>query len=184
VDMQDKVISFIKSRIPNLAENWSKEILHLDFMDHYKNLSEEELKKRNNAVYKNLIEWFESGASNATAEQYFEGLGAKRFKEGFALTEINYAFFLDKKVLFKEINDDIGFTKELGSAEAVNLICTLGNFFDLGNFYIIRGYNSAMIEKLENSNKFSSGELDNLMFKGSLDEDDLDNDDIIWRHVY
>ena len=153
-------------------------------MTHYKTLPKEELSHRINAVYFNLIKWLKEGASNDNSEQYFEAVGAERIKEGFSLTEINYAFYLTKKVLFGTLLQDNDYISSFSSEGTVEMMFTLSNFFDLGNFFIVRGYSAEVIKRLDATEKLSKEEITNIMIKGSLDDPELENDDIIWRHIY
>lgn len=182
--MYDNIIKYIQNNTADFVKKWSDSVRESDFMTHYIELSDDELSRRCSAVYKNLINWLKSGASDDSSEQYFESVGIDRINEGFSLTEINYAFFLTKKVLFSTLLNDEAFLKEKNSKQTIQLMFTLGNFFDLGNFYIVRGYSAQISKKLNESKKFSREEVEMIMSKSQLDEDELDNDDIIWRHVY
>jgi hypothetical protein len=182
--MFDKVIQYINENSNNFIKKWSEEIQQSEFMIHYKTLPYDELSHRGEAVYLNLIKWLEEGASNDNSEQYFEAVGAERIKEGFSLTEVNYAFYLTKKVLFNSFLKENEFVKSLAPDHAVEMMFTLGNFFDLGNFFIIRGYGAQILKRLNESDKLSTEEINKIMAKDSLDDPDLDNDEIIWRHIY
>ncbi len=182
--MYNEIIQYIKNRNDEFVKKWTEEVRQSEFMTHYVELPDEELVKRGEAVYSNLINWLKSGASNDSSEQYFESVGVERINEGFSLTEINYAFSLTKKVLFNSLLNEGEFQDKLDSKQSIELMFTLGNFFDLGNFYIVRGYSAQITKKLNESNKFSREEVEKIMSKSSLDSEELDSDDIIWRHVY
>ncbi|MBN1302423.1 MAG: RsbRD N-terminal domain-containing protein [Melioribacteraceae bacterium] len=182
--MHAKLIDFINENIGNIINNWCDEVQNSEFMDHYKTLSRDELIKRGEAVLINLLNWFNKGASTESTKQYFEGIGAIRLQEGFSLTEVNYAFYSIKKNLIEFIISDDNLKQILPQNETCTIMNTLNNFFDLGNFFILRGYNSEMFNKIEETGKLSSSELKRIFRKGSLDVDEIDGDEIIWRHIY
>lgn len=182
--MYEKIIARIKETTESLTEKWASEMKASEYMEHYKTLNDEELKRRGEAVYLNLIKWVESGAKSDQTADYFENVGSDRLQEGFSLTEVYYAIHLVKKVLFEALMTDESFKNLIEPSENIELITSIANYFDLGNFFVVRGFHHEMMNRLENTGKFSKDELSSLMSQGSLDEEELDDDEFIWRHVY
>lgn len=178
-----ELISVINSKIDELVDVWAGEIKASEYMEHYKTLSEDELHKRGQAVYSNLISWLDSGASQNETEKYFQEVGSERLKEEFSLSEVNYAIYLLKKLLNESLCADEKLLEKINSKEAFELLSQLSNYFDLGRFFVTRGYSNELFERLEKSNKFSKDELKKIMTKDLLDDDELDSDEFIWRHV-
>ena len=66
-------------------------------------------------------------------------------------------------------------TRKLHAVDAIEFMSVINNYFDLGNFYIIRGYMNMLYSELSNSNKFSHQELERLFTKGALFQESLRN---------
>jgi hypothetical protein len=179
----NKLAAIIKNDINSLTEKWAKEIKKSEYMDNYRNLDNEELFRRGEILYLNLISWLEEGASNVEIEGYFQGIGIERINEGFSLTEINYAIYLLKVILI----DSIAINKELISAtdtsDAFEINAILNNYFDLGIFFVTRGYSQELFMRIERSDKFSKEELNKIISKSALEEEDADSEEFVWRHV-
>jgi hypothetical protein len=62
-------------------------------------------------------------------------------------------------------------------------MAVLNDYFDLGIFYITRGYFNELIAKLDDDKKFTKEEIKNLLTRSAIDWDSINEDEIIWRHV-
>ncbi len=167
--LYDNLISVLTTNIENLARMWVFEVKKSKYMKTYQTLPDEELLKRSKYVFINLIKWLESGASNEEVEQYFENVGAVRNKEGFPLSEVNYALYLVKKIFwsFSVWKDEIMGSFE--KLETIEFITVLNNYFDLGDFFIIRGYFDELFNKLDKSHRFTKDEMEHILVKGAAD---------------
>ena len=179
----NELAASIKKEISSLTSKWAEEIKKSEYMDKYKNLDADELLGRGEILYLNMISWLEEGASNVEIEGYFQGIGVERIKEGFSLTEINYAIYLLKVIL----NDYLATNKDLisstDSSTAFEINAILNNYFDLGIFFVTRGYSQELFSRIERTNKFSKEELNQIISKSALEEEDADSDEFVWRHV-
>ncbi len=164
----NNLIVSIEDNVDDIVRTWKEEITKSEYMTTYRELPDKALTERGKAVYNNLIQWLQSGASNKEIEQYFERIGAERNREGFPLTEVGYALYLSKKVFwsFSLWKEEI--TGLFDTGEAIEFMTVLNNYFDLGNFYIIRGYLKELFAKLDESQKFSKEELESYFLKGAL----------------
>ena len=50
----------------------------------------------------------------------------------------------------------------------------LNNYFDLGDFFIIRGYMNELFKHLDESRRFTKEELENLLTHGALSKESLE----------
>lgn len=177
-----KLIDAINKDAQLMAENYYNEILKSDKMENYGKLDKDLVIKREVDVFKNMISWLSTGSSDDNAEKFFENVGSERFNEGFPLAEINFALHIDKLVVW----DYFIPRKETGlfanNEEFQNTAILLSNYFDLGSFYMTRGYMNGLCAALENTGKFKREELQSIVKKGAFDED-FDMSDIIWYHV-
>ena len=95
----ESLIAIVEKNVDNLADKWTKEVNKCQYLQTYRALTPEELLQRGQKLFSNLLNWLETGASNDDAANYFQKVGANRIAEGFPLTEIYYALYLEKKVL-------------------------------------------------------------------------------------
>lgn len=152
-------------------------------MKNYKKLSKEKLIERHEALYKNLVEWINKGADNDQAEKYFMNVGATRFEEGIPLSEVNYALFITKKVFWEFLSKEKNFFDGQDCNSIIQTLRVISNYFDLGSFYIIRGYTNQLFDKLDIAAKVSREEIQKILEHGVLDDEDIDASEFVWRHV-
>lgn len=179
----NELAAIIKNEINSFTAKWAEEIKKSEYMDHYRNLDGDELFRRGEILYLNLISWLEDGASNVEIEGYFQGIGIERIKEGFSLTEINYAIYLLKVILNDYLVSNKDLISSTDSTNAFEINSILNNYFDLGIFFVTRGYSQELFSRIERTNKFSKEQLNKIISKGALEEEDADSDDFVWRHV-
>lgn len=170
----ESLIAIVEQNIEKLAQAWYVEIKRSEYMKTYNALSDEEILNRGRTLFSNLLKWLGTGADNEEIENFFENVGANRIKEGFPLSEVNYALYLEKKVLwsFVLIQDEI--TVTLSASDAVDFMNILNNYFDLGDFFIIRGYMNELFKHLDESRRFTKEELENLLTHGALSKESLE----------
>lgn len=178
-----KIISFVESNIKNLARTYSEQLIKPEHMITYQKLDPLKIIAREELLYTNFVEWLKSGASNDEAEKLFEKIGAERYNEGFPLTELNFALIITKKVLWNAISQREDLFKDVTYNDFVECVTVINNYFDLGNFYMTRGYVHELFGKLDLSDKISREEIHKILIKGAFDEEDLDKSEIVWRHV-
>jgi hypothetical protein len=154
-----------------------------EYMTTYQKLDEVKVIEREELVFKNFINWLKNGASNDEAEKYFEKVGADRFNEGFPLTEINYALYITKKVFWSTIAWKKELFEDSEFHQLIEYMTILNNYFDLGSFYLIRGYINKLFTKLDISDKLTREEIHTILVRGAFDDDELDKSDFVWRHV-
>ncbi len=181
-----KFISSIRKDMKTLANTWHDLVVKSEYMETYQKLNKGIVLERGEAVFTHLANWMESGASNDVAERYFEGVGRERFKEGFPLTEVIYALYLVKKVFWCCVawRKDVCAESDSSKCEnCVEFLTILNNYFDLGNFYITRGYFQSVFTKLEDLPCTAKDELKKFLKKGAINLESLDKEEFIWRHV-
>lgn len=178
-----KMINFVETHINLLAHSYYEQLMKSEYMTTYQKLDQSKVIAREELVFQNFIKWLKSGASNDEAEKYFEKIGAERFNEGFPLTEINYALYITKKVFWSTIAWKKELFEESDFHHLIECMTILNNYFDLGSFYLIRGYVHELFTKLDISDKLTREEIHKILVRGAFDEDDLDKSDFVWRHV-
>ncbi len=160
-----KIISFLESNTTSLSNAFYEQIIQYDMMKTYKQLEKPVVIERAEKLFLHFIDWLKKGASNEKAEKYFEKVGAERFHEGFPLTEVIYALFTTKKVFWsfiawkEELFDDMDYVK------LIEYVTILNNFFDLGNFFIVKGYINELISKMDESLGYTKEEIKKFLLK-------------------
>ncbi len=177
-----KLIASIEKDVRGMAEKYYEELLKSDKMENYAKLERELVITREENVFINMLNWLSTGRSDDNAEKFFENIGSERFREGFPLAEINFALHIDKQVVWGYIIARKETDLFKSNEEFQNTAILLSNYFDLGNFYMTRGYMNSLYDALENTGKFKREELQSLVKKGAFDED-FDMSEIIWYHI-
>jgi len=163
-----KLIYSIEENLNLMTGQWLNEVKKSDFLVTYKNFDEKEVVNRAKLVYQNLKLWLERGASVDEIAEYFEQIGAQRLKEGFPLTEVHYALYVSKKIFWSNIDWRDNISGNFITNHATEIMSLLNNYFDLGNFYVTRGYFHEMFNMLDSSKTFDKNELENILCKGKL----------------
>lgn len=177
-----KLIASIEKDTRHMAEKYYEDILKSDKMENYAKLDKEKVISREENVFKNMVSWLQTGRGDDKAEKFFENIGSERFSEGFPLAEINFALHIDKLVVWNYLMPKKETDLFTDTEEFQNTAILLSNYFDLGSFYMTRGFMNELYNTLEETGKFKREELQNIVKRGAFDED-FDASDIIWYHV-
>ncbi|MEJ5351053.1 MAG: hypothetical protein WHS65_05615 [Melioribacteraceae bacterium] len=159
-----KIIHFLEDNISSLSNAYYEQVMQSEFMKTYQKFDKAKVIERAEKVFLNFVDWLKKGASNIEAEKYFENVGAERFREGFPLTEVNYALYTTKKVFWSYIAWKEELFEGLDFVNTIEYITILNNFFDLGNFYITKGYIQELVNKIDESAQYSKEEIKKFLF--------------------
>jgi len=168
-----KIVSLIDKRKKMIAEEWMGKVRETEYMPTYNQYSDNELTRRAEKLVKNLLIFLQAEGSLRDVGEYFVNLGKIRYNEKFPLSEIQFAVYLTKKILWKYILSESIFEKALDAYLAMDIITAIHDFFDKGIFYIIRGYMENQYVSIKKEEKISERNLKKYFFKGSsfkLDE--------------
>jgi hypothetical protein len=130
-----------------------------------------------------LREWLKEGATNKSAEEYFENVGAIRFNERFPLTEVHYAVYLLKKIFWSRIDWRDKVTGAFETSNATKIMNVFNDYFDLASFSITKGYFNELLNSIKDDKSISKEDLKKLLTKGKLNPEALEDEEFIWRHV-
>ncbi len=176
-------IQLIEDNKRKIAEDYFEEVKSSEYMKTYHKLDPEKVIKREEATYTYLASWLINGAKNDETEKFFSNLGNERFKEGFPLSEINYALFISKKAFFNFLKEHPEIIDNKTKEEIIEFFTIISNYFALAGFYMVRGYINTLFDKLDLSDRLTREELQQILIRGAFDEEDLDFSDFVWRHV-
>lgn len=178
-----KIIDLVESKMSQLTNACYEQQMQSEFMKNYRKLDKAKLLERHEALYKNMIEWLKGETSKEFAEKYFKSVGATRFNEGFPLAEVNFALFTTKKVFWNMLTEEKKLLQETSCENILESMRIVSNYFDIGSYCIIRGYIHELFSKLDIASKVSREEIEKILEYGALDDEDLNADEFIWRHV-
>lgn len=164
----ESLIAIVESHLQNLTDTWVQEVKKSEYLDTYKKLNDKELKSRGQTLFDNLLDWLLKGASNDDAAEYFKEIGNNRLKEGFPLSEVYFALYLEKKVLWSFVAWKDEVAGILKAVDAIEFMTVINNYFDLGDFYIIKGYMNELYNHLADTGKFNVDELQKIFTGGAL----------------
>jgi NurA-like 5'-3' nuclease len=173
----------VDDQIDEFKKEWLEEVRKSEYLTTYQSFSDQETINRGEAVYTHLSDWLKQGATNKSAEEYFEKVGSTRFQERFPLTEVHYAVYLLKKIFWNRIDWRDKVTGSFETSNATKIMNVFNDYFDLANFSITKGYFNELLESLGEDKKLSKEDLKALLTKGKLDPEELEDDEFIWRHV-
>lgn len=173
----------VDDQIDELKQEWLTEVRNSEYLKTYKTFNDAETIKRGGAVFTYLSEWLKEGATNKSAEEYFEKVGASRFKERFPLTEVHYAVYLLKKIFWSRIDWRDKVTGSFETSNATKIMSVFNDYFDLANFSITKGYFNELLNSINDDKSITKEDLKSLLTKGKLDAEKLEDDEFIWRHV-
>ncbi len=173
----------VDDQIDDLKQEWLNEVRKSEYLATYKSFNDEETIKRGEAVFTHLSEWLKEGATNKSAEEYFEKVGTIRFNERFPLTEVHYAIYLLKKIFWSRIDWRDKVTGAFETSNATKIMNVFNDYFDLASFSITKGYFNELLNSIKDDKSISKEDLKKLLTKGKLDPEVLEDDEFIWRHV-
>ncbi len=171
--MINKVVSFVESHINHFTKAFAKEVKKSKYLSRYKGFDEQELMKRSKTFFENLVNWLKEEMNHGEVGRYFVRIGKERYQEGFPLCEIIYALFLIKNIFWKKIREEGFLSSTLDLYIAIETLKKIYDFFDIGAFYIVRGYQEEMFQELGLMGKLTEEDLKKVFFPGSFKNDEL-----------
>jgi hypothetical protein len=166
--IQRKLIDYLQRNPEQMARRWMAKVRRSEHMEQYNTLDEAELIRRGMNLFEHLGKWLDHSISRQEIGRYFVNVGKERFEEQFPLCELNYAIYLEKKVFWEFIQSEGILANPVQMMRAMELITAIGDFFDLGNFYLARGYLATMYLAMRQSGKISAADIDQFFFPGSF----------------
>ncbi|BBB32219.1 conserved hypothetical protein [Thermotomaculum hydrothermale] len=171
--MINKVVQFIDTHIENFSKAFAKEVKKSKYLMRYKGFEEEEVVSRAKSLFKTMTTWLKEEMEYKDVGKYFVKVGKQRYEEGFPLCEVIHALFLIKNIFWKKINEEGFLSSTLQIYIAIETLKKIYDFFDVGAFYIVRGYQEAMYNELGSTGKITEEDLKKVFFPGSFKNDEL-----------
>lgn len=140
--MLSRIVELIEGKAEYLGKAWTKQVLENPLTTSYRNLSEEELRRRAENVYAALGHWLDHRISKEEAKRRYRDLGRRRCQEGFRILELVVALSLEKRILLNALREESFFLNALQMHSVFELMESINDFFDRALIYTIQGYES------------------------------------------
>lgn len=163
--------SLLEAHARSLAQSWLEEVKKTDYMNTYRGLADGLVLQRGYNVYLMFHKWLQAGAEDKDIAVDFEAIGIQRYKEGFPLSEVMYALYLTKKVFWQFLITNEEVKKDFDLVRSAEALSVFNNYFDLGNFFIVRGYLNELSIHLNETEVINKEELSKILMKGGLSKE-------------
>jgi hypothetical protein len=117
-------------------------------LQHYRSLSDNEIKKRAQDFAANLAQWLHDRDELKLGEHY-ERLGGERFKHGIPLAEVIHKITIIKQAFRTYALDHNPSLTPIEIYAELELIRTMAGFFDFVIYRVARGYEDALRRELD-----------------------------------
>ena len=164
-----RIVDLIKQDPERLAASWCRHIKRSQVTGNYHRLSDYDLTARHTQVFQRLAQWLEHSLSRDELSRFFSHLGKERYAEHFPLCQVNYALLIAKRNFWELVQSQGLLDTSLEFYQAMELMSSIDRFFDLGSFYIIRGYLDAICTELHKSEHLTQQELREVIFTADPD---------------
>jgi hypothetical protein len=138
--ISQRLVQLIESHADELTKRWLKDVRHNKDTPGYHTFPESELFKRAFDVYSHLGRWIGSEEHRAEVERDYTALGAARFREGFALSEVVEALFLTKRHLWWYVREHGSIDSAVHLYQSLELFECVARFFDRAVHHAVVGY--------------------------------------------
>lgn len=143
-----EIIHNIERNASFMAKKWAKGMAESDFTVTYKKLPQDQLAKLGGDVYNNLGHWMEKESFDKEVETIYARIGRERYAQGYPLSEIIFALHYTKKVLSDFITSQGLLPNVIELYQTISFLDKIYKFFDYAAFYLVKGYNEALFDKL------------------------------------
>ncbi|MFA7228219.1 MAG: hypothetical protein WC061_04225, partial [Melioribacteraceae bacterium] len=163
------IINLITQHKREIATAYFDQVKNSEYMKTYHKLDPQKVITREEATYSHLVEWLKSGIDNDEAEKFFSNIGSERYREGFPLSELNYALYISKKAFWAFLMEHSEIIEGLEKKNIIEFFGILSNYFALGGFYMVRGYINTLFDKLDINDRLTREEIHNILVRGAFD---------------
>jgi hypothetical protein len=130
----------LSMNVDRIGQKWIKLIRKSENTKAYTAISDDELQNIATKIYKMLALWFEKEADKDSLGGFFVDLGKNRRRDGFGISEIEYALFLGQRAILDFISNENLDDTPMALYNALNVSRQVADFFFLGSFYMIKGF--------------------------------------------
>jgi len=166
--LTNQFIQKIDKDIAGLAEKWARGVVESEYTKTYRKFPEEKLLRIGSLDYRNLVKWFDPGASALEIGSSYAKIAAQRYEDGFPLCELSYAIHFVKKILLNHVFSEGIMPDTLKLYQTHDFVARVHDFFDLASFYLTRGFQETVYKKIVSLPGVDKGNVDKIFPAGSF----------------
>ena len=136
----NELVQLIENSADELTNRWLDSVKKNPSTPTYREFLEDVLYKRAFNCYAQLGHWISHDTTKEEISRNYTTLGAKRFKEGFALHEVIFSLLLIKEEIWNKILAEKSFQDALDLSTAFELSRRIAQFFDRALYFTVCGY--------------------------------------------
>lgn len=136
--ISQKLVHLIETHADELCKRWLKKVRLDEDTPTYHNFPENKLVGRIENLYSHLSEWLVD-ETEIRAKESFRELGARKFQEGFHISEVVKALILARRTLWFFV-EERGFYDTVELRQAIELSYRVNLFFDRIIIHALQGY--------------------------------------------
>lgn len=140
VPVSQRLVELIESHAEELSHSLLRDLRRHESTSTYRTYNEKELFERAFSVYRHLGKWISRETSKQEIARHYTALGAKRRREGFALSEVIQALVLTRRHLWLKVLAEGLLDTVLDLNQALELSNRVVLFFDRAVYYTTVGY--------------------------------------------
>jgi len=138
-----KLVTLIERNADQLSKRFVGLVQSNEHTPTYHRFDQKELYDRAFVVYSQLGKWLSTATTKDEVIRLYAELGARRRREGFALSEVLQALVITKRLLWEKIESEGLLDTALHLNQALELRHLTAQFFDRAMVGAARGYESA-----------------------------------------
>lgn len=145
-----RMVQLIEAHAGNLSDELMQRLKTSNSCNELlRNVPAQELKMRTHEIYRNLSDWILAKTESEIEERYV-GLGMRRAKQGVPFSEFLFALNATKECLWQYLQQEGLLEDPVELLGDLDLLHSLGRFFDRAAYSASIGYESARKEAREN----------------------------------
>ncbi|GHV83890.1 hypothetical protein AGMMS50212_12300 [Spirochaetia bacterium] len=134
------LINILNFKSKFLASRWKALIRKAPHLRHYNKMSDDDLIKINEPLYKHLARTLDRGLDRAVIGDFFVKMGKNRLERGFPLSETVFACNLSQQMIVDYLAQEFVLDSSVAVYQTLDVTKKINEFFFLGCFYMIKGF--------------------------------------------
>ncbi|MDR1127319.1 MAG: hypothetical protein LBL06_04240 [Treponema sp.] len=134
------LIDTLTTKSRDFAVRWKNKVRTAEQLKHYNALSDEQFIESHIGLYPVLARTLDRGLDRSLVGGFFVGIGKKRMKDGYPISEIIYAASLAQQAIIEYIMNEFVLDNPIKMYQAMGMVERVAQFFLLGCFYLTKGF--------------------------------------------
>jgi hypothetical protein len=141
--LSQNLVEMIEHDADKLAKKWLEDVRKRPETPTYHSFDPDELYRRALLVYSHLGKWVSNETNKEEIATQYTALGARRRREGFALSEVIEALIITRRYVWLKVLSDGFLDTALQLHQGLDLTNRVILFFDRAIYYTAVGYEKA-----------------------------------------